>query len=457
MKSGWNWKAGVAATAITPAEPMWLAGWAARREPSTGKAAKLFSKALALEDSGGGRALIITADLIAIPREVAQQVSAELQARCGISRERILFNASHTHTGPEVRPDKVPFFEIPAEYAAKIGPYVSGLVEKMVSVGNAALESLEPVTLTLHEAKAEFARNRRCPEGPRELQVPILEVTRALLAGSDTAAADSLSPRVGPRTQEVPASSDQKPLALVFGYACHNLTLPPSFCQFHGDYAGVAQRCLEEAFPGATALFLAGAGADQDPFPRGAPEWAEQHGRALGLAVQRSLETPGRAVSGRLGVGYRDVPLDFAPIQAVEMLDRDLQSEDLPLRRKAAFLLSALREKRPLSLSYRCPVQVLHLGNELLLIALGGEPTVEYALQFKAEFAGPLVWVAGYSNDMFGYLPTRRIQREGGYEGGRAMLWSALPGPFTETVEERVVEAVRRLVVETKAESQSGS
>jgi hypothetical protein len=457
MKSGWNWKAGVAATAITPAEPMWLAGWAARREPATGRSTELFAKALALQDAEGSSVLIITADLIAIPREVAQQVSAQLQAGWGIPRERILLNASHTHTGPEVRPDKVPFFEIPAEYAAKIGPYVSGLVEKMISVGNAALESLEPVTLTLHEAKAEFARNRRCPEGPRELQVPILEVNRALLGGSETAAADSLSPRVGRRAQEVPAGSNQNPLALLFGYACHNLTLPPSFCQFHGDYAGVAQQYLEESFPGATALFLAGAGADQDPFPRGAPEWAEQHGRALGLAVEGSLETPGRAVSGRLGAGYREVLLDFAPVQAVETLERDLQSEDLPLRRKAAFLLSALREKRPLPVSYPCPVQVLHLGNELLLIALGGEPTVEYALQFKATFAGPQVWVAGYCNDMFGYVPTRRIQREGGYEGGRAMLWSALPGPFTETVEERVVEAVRRLVAETKAESQSGS
>jgi hypothetical protein len=427
MNSGWNWKAGVAATAITPAEPMWLAGWAARREPATGKSTELFAKALALQDVEGSSVLIITADLIAIPREVAQQVSAQLEAQWGIPRDRILFNASHTHTGPEVRPDKVPFFEIPAEYAAKIGPYVSGLVEKMVSVSAAALESLQPVTLTLREAKADFAHNRRCPEGPHDPDVPILEVTR----------------------------NDQKPLALVFGYACHNLTLPPSFCQFHGDYAGVAQRHLEEAFPGATALFLAGAGADQDPFPRGASEWAEQHGRALGLAVQRSFENRGRVVSGQFGVAFREVPLDFAPVPAVETLAMDLQSDDPPRRRKAEFLLSALKAKRPLPVAYPCPVQVLRFGEELLLIALGGEPTVEYALQFKAKFAGPLVWVAGYCNDMFGYVPTRRIQREGGYEAGRAMLWSALPGPFTETVEERVVQAVEGLVEETKPGSEA--
>jgi hypothetical protein len=46
---------------------------------------------------------------------------------------------------------------------------------------------------------------------------------------------------------------------------------------------------------------------------------------------------------------------------------------------------------------------------------------------------------------MFGYLPTRRVQEEGGYEGNRSVLWSALPAPFTNTVEERIISATRRL------------
>jgi predicted amidohydrolase len=39
-----------------------------------------------------------------------------------------------------------------------------------------------------------------------------------------------------------------------------------------------------------------------------------------------------------------------------------------------------------------------------------------------------------------------RVLREGGYEGGGAMRFSALPGPFAESVEERVVEKVHELV-----------
>jgi hypothetical protein len=50
---------------------------------------------------------------------------------------------------------------------------------------------------------------------------------------------------------------------------------------------------------------------------------------------------------------------------------------------------------------------------------------------------------------MVGYLPTQHIQREGGYEAGRAMLWSALPTMYAETLEERLVEGMRRLVQRT--------
>ena len=73
---------------------------------------------------------------------------------------------------------------------------------------------------------------------------------------------------------------------------------------------------------------------------------------------------------------------------------------------------------------------------------------IDYAHMIKQEFAGAadIVWVAGYCNDMFGYVPTRAVLSEGGYEGGRSVLWSALPTPFAADTEDRVMDAVRRLV-----------
>jgi hypothetical protein len=135
---------------------------------------------------------------------------------------------------------------------------------------------------------------------------------------------------------------------------------------------------------------------------------------------------------------------------------------------KGKFLLDHLDRGETLITSYSAPLQVVRLGNELLLVALSGEPVVDWAHKLKHEFAQearseergaskrlsapigsapcPLVWVAGYCNDMFGYLPTRRVQAEGGYEGGRANLWSSIPAPFADDVEDRITAAVGRLV-----------
>jgi hypothetical protein len=57
--------------------------------------------------------------------------------------------------------------------------------------------------------------------------------------------------------------------------------------------------------------------------------------------------------------------------------------------------------------------------------------------------------VAGYSNDVFGYVPSLRVLKEGGYEAGDAMLWGALPGPFAPSVEERIVAKVHQLSKQT--------
>lgn len=55
---------------------------------------------------------------------------------------------------------------------------------------------------------------------------------------------------------------------------------------------------------------------------------------------------------------------------------------------------------------------------------------------------------SGYSNDIFAYIPSLRVLREGGYEGGDAMS-GQLPGPFGAAIEEIIVEKVTDLVKAT--------
>jgi hypothetical protein len=105
--------------------------------------------------------------------------------------------------------------------------------------------------------------------------------------------------------------------------------------------------------------------------------------------------------------------------------------------------------------SYPAPVQVVRFGDAVLFVALPGETVVDYSLRIKRENRhqdGPDVWVAGYSNDVFAYIPSLRILQEGGYEAGGAMRYMTTvvqPGAFAPDVEERLMGRVNELIEST--------
>lgn len=416
------WKAGAASIDITPEGPVWMAGYAARKKPSEGVSQKLNAKALALEEKSGARLVIVTLDLIGVPRAVREGVERQARSRFQLRPEEILLNASHTHSGPSPYPRGV---ADPA-FVDKATAYGHMLEEKIVEVLGNALAKLGPATLHYTHARAGFAMNRRLrvgteirnspnPEGPVDHDVPVLRV----------------------------AGDDGKAKAILFGYACHNTTT--GFYTINGDYAGYAQTYLEENHPGAVALFLMGAGGDQNPYPRNLSlEQSAQHGRTLANAVEAALSVvTQRPLHGplRSAIGY--ATLDFADTTRAD-LERRARSRDATEKTRAEELLKQL-EQGTLEKSYPCPVQVVQFGPDLNLIAIGGEMTVDYSLRLKRELAGErAIWVAGYSNDVFGYLGSRRVIVEGGYEGYSANL-ARHPGPWATTTEERIITAVYEL------------
>ena len=73
---------------------------------------------------------------------------------------------------------------------------------------------------------------------------------------------------------------------------------------------------------------------------------------------------------------------------------------------------------------------------------------VDYALRLKREYPRQRLWPIAYANDVFGYVPSRRVLEEGGYEGGGAMLYYGRLGPFDASVEERIMASVAGLMSE---------
>ena len=122
-------RAGVSRIDITPDAQIWMSGYAARTHPSTGVLHRIWAKALAIEDAKGGRLVIVTTDLIGLPRSVTDPVSARLNQEHGLDRARVLFNSSHTHTGPLIRGNLLTMFDLNVAERAQIDEYARQLTE----------------------------------------------------------------------------------------------------------------------------------------------------------------------------------------------------------------------------------------------------------------------------------------------------------------------------------------
>ena len=432
--SAGSWKAGVARVVITPRQSLWMAGYASRAKPSQGTFQDLYAKALALEDEHRKRVVIVTTDLIGLPRSIADPVAIRVHQTLGLPRGDLMLTSSHTHCGPALEGSLQGMMSganLSRKQRAAIEEYSRQLQDKIVVVVEEALKDLSPARLTFSRGEAGFGVNRR-ERGPDGIHfgadkngvvdhdVPVLRV-------------DSLQGRAR---------------AILFGYACHNTALPGEFYKFSSDYAGFAQAAIEKAHAGATALFVMGCGADVDPQPNGTPELAHLHGETLAASVERALATSSVPVRGPLRVAFDRFMVPFAPEPGLNELKKQLKNPDRFRRIHARRLLARLKREGKLPTEYPYTAQVFQFGADLTMVALAGEVVTDYALRLKRELGSKGLWVLSYSNDVFGYIPSARVLSEGGYEAEASVVFYDLPAPFAPAVEDTIIKRVRDLVRE---------
>lgn len=109
-------------------------------------------------------------------------------------------------------------------------------------------------------------------------------------------------------------------------------------------------------------------------------------------------------------------------------------------------MLSKLKQGEVFSPNYPYPIHAWQLGDDMLVIGMGAETVVDYALRFKKEF-GQGTWVCGYTDDMIAYIPSRRVWGEGGYEGGSNLYEYGRPAfRWAGDIEDRIAKTVHQLV-----------
>src|SRR5690606_1402961 len=149
-----------------------------------------------------------------------------------LSRDQVILNSSHTHTGPETDVSRHTF-SLDSKELKKIENYAQSLEKAIIKLVGEAMETKEPVKLYAENGISRFQVNRRNNKeasltpttdlkGPNDYAVPVIKVENS--------------------------AGELK--AIAFGYACHPTVL--SDYNWSGDYAGFAQLELEKIYPGAT-------------------------------------------------------------------------------------------------------------------------------------------------------------------------------------------------------------
>ena len=221
--SGTNgWKAGISRAIITPQDSIWLAGYASRTHPSDGILADLWVKILAIQDSKGKKAVLITSDLLGFPKKMSDHIRNQIAIRYGLTRSQIILSYSHTHSGPVLSGALYDIYPLDENQLKVIKDYSANLEKKIVDLTGEAIHTMVPAQISSKTGITRFQVNRRNNteaaltaqtelKGPVDYAVPVLRVT----------------------------DESGNLMAVAFGYACHATVL--DIYKISGDYPGFAQ------------------------------------------------------------------------------------------------------------------------------------------------------------------------------------------------------------------------
>ena len=162
------------------------------------------------------------------------------------------------------------------------------------------------------------------------------------------------------------------------------------------------------------------------------------------------MQKPLQPVGAEIRTAFEIVDLPYLKVATREELVAAAQDKQAVLARWAQRMLRKLDAGETFETAYPYPVHAWRLGKEMLVVGIGAETVVDYALRFKREF-GPGTWVCGYVDDMAAYIPSRRVWEEGGYEGGSRIFEYGRPAfRWSGETEDRIAGAVHRLVKQVR-------
>ena len=424
--------AAVAEVNITPAVGVPLVGPGG---PSTGVADELFARVLVLSD-GTAPVVIVTSDLVGVSIPYAEAVGAAIEKKTGIPPGRVMFNCSHTHSGPGA---SLPEGDDANSHEKSYGHLV---LEKVVAATADCVTRLEPARLRAGREAVQIGFNRRMPRGNDITMAPNPH-------GSVVPWVDVLGVY----------RKDGTRIAILFSYAAHPVVIHSASTLISADYPGYAVAHLRRMLGGGDAesgqmLFAQGCGGNINAFPlKGGVEACSRTGLVLAQAVTRvSLEdvppAPIRAASRTV-----HLPLQAAP--PAEECERLLAES--PDDQRLVELLQISKANKARTMPY--PIRGFAFGKALCMLSLPHESFCDYQLWADGESPYTHTLVFGYTGGVHAYVATARAYRMGllgGYEAsprrsGLNSQYRTPPQPVAEQIIKGGITEIWRSLAQSPA------
>ena len=435
-------RAGVARRTINPLLGTGKAGLRLFGSPIQAIESDLTATVLVLSD-GETKVAIVATDLCVMSLAEADRLRDAVAGSLGVDRSHVLLNLSHNHSAPAL-PEFMAMTDTPEDVPFRTR-YERDLRDWLVEAALEADGRLHPARIGCGWGESDIGVYRResrdgrdvlgeVPDHPIDTSVGVIRV-------------DDL---------------DGHPIATLFRYSAHPVTVGGRSAVASADYPGPARDVLEQNL-GGLALFLQGCGGNVNPrvgigYEIDCRDTKNRVGLELGgeaLRVAAGIRTNTKAGERRplgnvpnilftpweqidttdtcthLAAAETTVALDYDTLPSLERAQeihehwRRLAEErrggdalDWEIRAAqkyehwAARLVAAVEDGRP---AHELRVQAIRV-NDIVLSALSMEVFFETGLDIRARSPHADTFVLGYSNGLYGYLPRSEDYPEGGWQ-----------------------------------------
>jgi hypothetical protein len=210
------------------------------------------------------------------------------------------------------------------------------------------------------------------------------------------------------------SSEDARVLAVLWSLACHPVAFPRREV-VSAEFPGVVRAQLRARFGAATpVVFLQGCAGNVRP--------------RLGLR-SRKLGTMELASFAAVPYVEWSAWAEGLGQEVVALAERAQRAASGPVSARRIEL--PLKELIPSAEAARAAsLHRVSFGPELGVLGTSAEPVAEYADQIADQAAPTMLFPVGYIDEVYGYLPTQAVLREGGYEAEGFFLSFGLEGHF---------------------------